>query len=107
MDMELLIQYVTYALMVVGALAFVTTVIVQVVKELPWLMRIQTSVVALVVSVLVCLLSLAVVCQCFNLVICWYYWPGAVIAAFVVYLVATGGWERVTGIWERTKYNKR
>ena len=106
-SMELLMQYVTYALMIVGALAFVTSVIVQVIKELPWLMRTQTSVVALVVSVLVCLFALAVACQYFNLVICWYYWPGAVVAAFVVYLVATGGWERVAGIWERTKYNRK
>lgn len=107
MDMELLIQYMTYALMVVGALAFVTSVLVQVIKEMPGLMRIQTNVVALVVSVLVCLFALAVACQCFSLVICWYYWPGAVVAAFVVYLVATGGWERVAGIWERTKYNRK
>lgn len=106
-SMELLMQYVTYALMIVGGLAFVTAVIVQAVKELPWLFKVQTSVVALVVSVLVCVLVMVAACQHFKLVIFWYYWPGAVIAAFIVYLVATGGWERVTGIWERTKYSKK
>lgn len=106
-NVEMMTQYVAYGLMAVGALAFIVAVIVQVIKELPGLMRIQTNVVALVVSVLVCLFALAVACQYFNLVICWYYWPGAVVAAFVVYLVATGGWERVAGIWERTKYNKK
>lgn len=107
MNMELFMQYVTYALMAVGALAFVVAVIVQVIKELPWLQQIQTSVVALVVSVLVCVFVMQVACQYFRIVIFWYYWPGAVIAAFIVYLVATGGWERVTGIWERTKYKKK
>ncbi len=107
MNMELFMQYVTYALMVVGALAFVTAVVVQVIKELPWLNQIQTSVVALVVSVIVCVFVMYVACQYFKIVIFWYYWPGAVIAAFIVYLVATGGWERVTGIWERTKYNRK
>ena len=31
---------------------------------------------------------------------------GAVIAAFIVYLVATGGWEKVSEMWNRTKYNR-
>ena len=104
-SMDLLMQYVTYALMIVGGLAFVTAVIVQAVKELPWLFKVQTSVVALVVSVLVCVIVMVAACQHFKLVIFWYYWPGTVVASFIVYLVATGGWERVAGIWERTKYN--
>ena len=33
-----------------------------------------------------------------------YYIFASIIAAFVVYLVATGGWEKVKGIWDRTKY---
>ena len=107
MNMELFIQYITYAFMVIGGLAFLTSVIVQAIKELPWLLKVQTSVIELVVSVLVCTLAMVVACQYFGLVIFWYYWPGAIIAAFVVYLVATGGWERVTGIWERTKYNRK
>ena len=106
-NLELFMQYVTYVLMVVGGLAFVVSAIVQEIKELPWLFKVQTSVVALVVSVLVCVFVMVAACQYFGLAIFWYYWPGAVIAAFVVYLVATGGWERVTGIWERTKYKKK
>lgn len=107
MNMELLMQYVTLALIAVGALAFVVAVIVQVIKEQPWLMKVQTSVVALVVSVLLCVFVMAVACQCFKIAIIWYYWPGAVIAAFIVYLVATGGWERISSIWQRTKYNRK
>ena len=40
------------------------------------------------------------------MVIIWYYIVGAVIAAFIVYLVATGGWEKVSEMWNRTKYKK-
>lgn len=107
MNMELLIQYMTYILAAIGGLAFLVAVMVQVIKELPWLNQIQTSVVALVVSVIVCVFVMYVACQYFRIAIFWYYWPGAVIAAFIVYLVATGGWERITGIWERTKYNRK
>ncbi len=107
MNMEIFMQYVTYALMAVGALAFVVAVIVQVIKELPWLQQIQTSVVALAVSMLLCPLAVVIACQYFKIVIVWYYIFASFIAAFVVYLVATGGWERVADIWQRTKYNRK
>ena len=83
------------------------SVIVQVVKELPGLQRIQTSIVVLAVSVILCPLAVVVACQYFKIVIVWYYIFGSFIAAFVVYLVATGGWERITAVWNRTKYNRK
>ena len=73
MNMELLIQYMTYILAVIGGLAFLVAVVVQVIKELPWLNQIQTSVVALVVSMILCPLAVVIACQYFNIVIVWYY----------------------------------
>lgn len=107
MNMELLIQYMTYILAAIGGLAFVVAVVVQVIKELPRLKQIQTSVVALAVSVILCPLAVVIACQYFKIVIVWYYIFASFIAAFVVYLVATGGWERVADIWQRTKYNRK
>ena len=106
MNMEILMQYVTYALMAIGGLAFLVTVIVQVIKELPWLKGVPTSVVALAVSLILCPLAVVIACQYFKVVIVWYYVFASFIAAFIVYLVATGGWERVAEMWQRTKYNK-
>ena len=93
--------------MAIGVLAFLVAAIVQVIKELPVLQRIQTSLVVLVVSLILCPIAVIIVCQYLNIVITWYYVFASFIAAFIVYLVATGGWERVTEIWRRTKYNKR
>ncbi len=107
MNMELFMQYVTYALIAIGSLAFLVTVIVEAIKELPGLQRIQTSAVALAVSLILCLLAMAILCQYFKIVIIWYYWIAAVVVAFIVYLVATGGWERVAEMWNRTKYPKK
>ncbi len=107
MNVELLIQYVTYALMAVGILAFLVAIIVQVIKELPLLQAIPTSVVALTVSLILCPLTVIIVCQYFKIVLVWYYVFASFIAAFIVYLVATGGWEHVAEIWRRTKYNKK
>ena len=106
MNMEILMQYVTYALMAIGALAFLVAVIVQVIKELPRLRNVPTSVVALAVSLILCPLAVVIACQHFKIVIVWYYVFASFIAAFIVYLVATGGWERVAEMWQRTKYNK-
>lgn len=107
MNMELLIQYMTFILAAIGVLAFVVSVIVQVIKELPWLQQIQTSVVVLTVSMILCPLAVIIACQYFKIVIVWYYVFASFIAAFIVYLVATGGWDRVASIWERTKYSKK
>ncbi len=99
-------QYITYALIAIGALAFLVSVITQVIKEMPGLKNIQTNVVALVVSLILCPLAVIILCIYLQIVIIWYYIVGAVIAAFIVYLVATGGWEKVSEMWNRTKYKK-
>lgn len=107
MNMEMMMQYITYGLMALGVLSFLVAVIVQVIKELPGLNKIPTSIVALAVSLILCQLAVIIACQYFKIVIVWYYVFASFIAAFVVYLVATGGWERVSEIWTRTKYKKK
>lgn len=106
MNMETLMQLATYALMAIGALAFLVSIITQVIKEMPYLKQIQTNAVALVVSLVLCPVALVVACQYFKIVIVWYYVFASFIAAFIVYLVSTGGWDRVHEMWSRTKYNK-
>lgn len=106
MNMEVFLQYVTYALMAVGVLAFIVSVITQVIKEMPYLKNIQTNAVAMVVSLIVCPVAVIIACQYFKIVILWYYVFASFIAAFIVYLVSTGGWEKITEIWNRSKYKK-
>ena len=107
MNMELLMQYITYALMAIGVLAFLVSIITKVIKEMPKLREIQTNAVALAVSLILCPISVIVACQYFKIVIEWYYVFASVIAAFIVYLVSTGGWERVSDMWNRTKYKNK
>lgn len=106
-NIEFLMQCATYILMAIGILAFLVSSIVQVIKELPRLKQVPTSVVALVISLVLCPLAMIIVCQYFKVVIEWFYVFAAFIAAFIVYLVATGGWERVTELWNRTKYDNK
>lgn len=106
MDVNVMMQYVTYGLALIGGLAFLVSIIVQVIKELPGLKRIPTSIVALVASLILCPVALTVLCTYFKTVITWYYVFASFLAAFVVYLVSTGGWEKIKEIWDRTKYDK-
>ena len=91
----------------IGILAFFVSVVVQVIKEMPWLKKIQTNVVALAVSLIITPIAVVVLCMYFNIVITWYYIFASILAAFVVYLVSTGGWEKVSEMWNRSKYNKK
>ena len=101
MNMGVFLQYVTYALMAVGVLAFIVSVITQVIKEMPYLKNIQTNAVAMVVSLIVCPVAVIIACQYFKIVILWYYVFASFIAAFIVYLVSTGGWEKISEMWNR------
>lgn len=106
MNMEILMQYATYALAGVGILAFFVSVIVQVIKEMPVLKKIQTNVVALAVSLILTPVAVVILCIYYGIAIEWYYVFASFLAAFIVYLVSTGGWERITEIWSRSKYKE-
>lgn len=107
MNMELFIQYATYALMITGVMAFIVSMVTQAVKEMPFLKKFQTNAVAMAVSMILCPAAVIIACQYFKIVILWYYVFASFIAAFVVYLVSTGGWERVHEMWSRTKWDKK
>ena len=104
MDVNVMMQYVTYGLALIGVLAFLVSIIVQVIKELPGLNQIPTSIVALVTSLILCPMALVILCTYYKIKITWYYILASFMAAFVVYLVSTGGWEKVKNIWDRTRY---
>ena len=106
MNTEMLMQYITYALAGVGILEFFVSVVVQVIKEIPILKKIQTNVVALAVSLILTPVAVVVLCIYYGIVIECYYVFASFLAAFIVYLVSTGGWERITEIWNRSKYKE-
>ena len=48
-DINVIMQYVTYGLALIGILAFLVGIVVQVIKEMPVLLKLPTAAVALVV----------------------------------------------------------
>lgn len=69
--------------------------------------KVQTNVVALITSLILTPAAVIVLCTYYQIVIEWYYIFASFIAAFIVYLVSTGGWERVTEMWNRNTYKKK
>ena len=107
MEMNLVMQYVSYLMIAIGVMAFLVSVVTQVVKELPGLNKLPTSVVVLALSQVLCLLALAALMDWQKQPITWYMYFGCFFAAFIVALVSMGGWEKVREVWDRTKYNKQ
>lgn len=100
------LEYITEIVAVLGILAFLTSAIVQVLKEQPILKNVPTSLTALVVSEVVTIMALMAYCAQTVTILRWYYVFSAVVVGFLVYLIATGGWEKLADIWKRTQYKK-
>ena len=73
MDINTVMQYVTFGMALLGVLAFMVSIVVQVIKEMPFLAKIPTSAVALITSMVLCPVALVVLCTYFKITITWYY----------------------------------
>jgi hypothetical protein len=106
MEVQNLIQYVSYLLIAIGIMAFLVSAITQVIKSWPGLDSLPTSVVVIVLSLILCPVIFIALMSYLKQPIEWYMLVACFLAAFMVALVAMDGWERVREIWNRSKYNK-
>lgn len=107
MDVNLILQYVSYVLIAIGVMAFLVSVITQVVKAWPGLDKLPTSAVVIVLSLVLCPACLVAMLYWQGRSIEWYMIFACMIAACIVALVAMSGWEKVSEIWQRTAYKNK
>ena len=100
MNLSEIMQYLSYLLLAIGVMAFLVSVITQVIKSWPGLDKLPTAAVVIILSLVLCPLT-------FVAPIEWYMVFACMVAAFVVALVSMDGWERIKEIWERTAYKDK
>ena len=107
MNMNEIMQYPLYLLTAIGVMAFIVSVITQVIKSWPGLEKLPTAAVVIVLSLILCPAAFMALMAWHKQPITWYMVFACMIAAFVVALVAMDGWERIKEIWERTAYKEK
>lgn len=104
MNVNEMMQYISYLLIAIGIMAFIVSIITQVIKSWPKLDTLPTSAVVIVLSLVLCPVAFIAMMSWLNQPIEWYMIFACFLAAFVVALVAMDGWERLKEIWDRTGY---
>lgn len=94
---EFIVQY----LPVVGILAFVVSLIVEVTKNLPFLKGIPTDLEVIVLSVVLTVVAFFAYMSYTSTSFMWYYVIGAIITGFLVAFVAMYGWTKLTELFDR------
>ncbi len=77
MDVNLIMQYVSYVLIAIGVMAFLVSAIAQVIKSWPGLDKLPTSAVVIVLSLVLCPACLVALLYWLKQPIEWYIYRGA------------------------------
>lgn len=101
--MEMLFTNMTGILAVIGALAFIVSVITQVFKGVGVLAKIPTDILVLVLSIGITVTAFVAYMQYIQQTIIWYMILAAILAGFLVAFVAMYGWEKFAELWSRFK----
>ncbi|MBS6466687.1 MAG: hypothetical protein KH381_08145 [Clostridium sp.] len=99
--MQTLIANMTIILAVIGALAFIVSVITQVIKGIGIFNKVPTDVLVFVLSIGITVIAFIAYMQYIQMAILWYMILASVIAGFVVAFVAMYGWEKLSELWKR------
>lgn len=99
--MQTLIVNMTIILAVIGALAFIVSVITQVIKGIGIFNKVPTDVLVFVLSIGITVIAFIAYMQYIQMAILWYMILASVIAGFVVAFVAMYGWEKLSDLWKR------
>ena len=102
--MDFAITSITSLLAVVGALAFMVSIITQVFKGVGVLSKVPTDILVFVLSIGLTVIAFVAYMQYIQMAIVWYMVVAAIMAGFIVAFVAMYGWEKFSELWKR--FNK-
>lgn len=96
-------NYLALAFIIIGAMAFVISVITEVTKNVGFLKHVPTDSQVIVLSILLCQVAYFAYISYFKIEVQWYHVAGCFIAAFMVAFVAMYGWDKLTALYKRFK----
>lgn len=102
--MEFAITSITSLITVIGALAFMVSIITQVFKGVGVLSKVPTDILVFVLSLVLTVTVFVAYMQYIQMAIVWYMVVAAIMAGFIVAFVAMYGWEKFSELWKR--FNK-
>lgn len=100
---DLLAQNATAIIGILGALAFMVVVMVELTKELPLVKKVPTKLWTIIVSMLVCIAAVVIYFAFTAASLYWYYIALAFFGAFIVAYIAMYGWENAKDLYDRFK----
>ena len=102
--MEIAITSISSLIAVIGALAFMVSIITQVFKGVGVLSKLPTDILVFVLSIGLTVIAFVAYMQYIQQAIIWYMIIAAIMAGFIVAFVAMYGWEKFSELWKR--FNK-
>ena len=100
---EMITAYLPIAVLIVGILAFIVSVIVEVTKNITWLKSVPTDAEVLILAIVITLAAFFAYVSYANIVITWYLIVGAAIGGFFVAFIAMYGWTKLSELYKRFK----
>ena len=91
----------------VGALAFIVSVITEVVKNIGVMKKVPTDIVVLALSMALTVVAFIAYAQYASIAIVWYWIVAAIIGGFFVAFIAMYGWSKLTELWARFNPNNK
>lgn len=102
-----LIQLVPIVLGGIGALAFITSIIIQVIKALPVFDKLPTDLLVFCVSIIITVALYLGWSDYAGHIVSWYEIAAIIIGGIVVAYIAMFGWERFYELWQRFQNKKK
>lgn len=92
-------------LVVIGALAFLVSVVTEVFKNVGFLANIPTDLIVIVLSLIFTLTAFMAYADYTKATVLWYGVVAAIVVGFIVAFVAMYGWTKFKELWDRFNKN--
>lgn len=98
---SLTVESLSQLMVAIGALAFVVSVITEVIKGIGVFKKIPTDIVVIILSIVLTVVAFFAYAQYAALVVTWYLIVAALIGGFFVAFITMYGWSKLKELWTR------